>query len=645
MTSRLKASAAVVGLMVLSGPAIASAQRATGSTAQPAARMASITPASIHGVVRDERESPIAGVVVSVLGATTALAVSDHMGRFDLPALSPGPYLVRAHLNGYLTPPPQMIELRPSERRTSAIVLRRASVPVLAAGLGAPADPEEPASVEPSTSGSDANPSDGVAPVNDDNHGETAWRLRHARRGVLKDVTLPQDLLADDDAGDAMFWPVGALSRAVGSPARFATSFFADTPFSGQVNFLTAGSFEGPKELFSPDSLPHGIAYVHLGAPVGSSGDWTVRGALTQADISSWILAGSYATRASARHKYDIGWSYSTQRYDGGNVLARRDVTDGSRNVGTVYGYDTFAITPALTVSYGGSFARYDFLDDRSLISPRVEVTMLPAPRTRVSAVLSRTARAPGAEEFLPPADTGIWLPPQRTFSSFEPGRPLHAEHTTHVAIEVERDIARSTISLRAFRQDVDDQLVTLFGADLPAQPNAKVGHYLVGNAGDGSATGCTAALRTLLMSRIHGSIAYSLTNAQLTPADDLRYLVLLAPSALRRNGDRIHDVATSIETNVPQTSTRVLVLYRVSNAFARPSAAGQSTDRPGLGSRFDLQVRQPLPFLNFTSAKWEMLLAVRDFFRETAVDQSVYDELLVVRPPTRIVGGVTMHF
>jgi hypothetical protein len=57
------------------------------------------------------------------------------------------------------------------------------------------------------------------------------------------------------------------------------------------------------------------------------------------------------------------------------------------------------------------------------------------------------------------------------------------------------------------------------------------------------------------------------------------------------------------------------------------------------------VQVRQSLPFLNFTSARWEMLLAVRDFFSETAADQSIYDELLVVRPPKRIVGGVTMHF
>jgi hypothetical protein len=48
---------------------------------------------------------------------------------------------------------------------------------------------------------------------------------------------------------------------------------------------------------------------------------------------------------------------------------------------------------------------------------------------------------------------------------------------------------------------------------------------------------------------------------------------------------------------------------------------------------------------MDFSTAKWEMLLGVRNFFRETAGDQSVYDELLVVRPPKRIVGGLTMRF
>ena len=92
----------------------------------------------------------------------------------------------------------------------------------------------------------------------------------------------------------------------------------------------------------------------------------------------------------------------------------------------------------------------------------------------------------------------------------------------------------------------------------------------------------------------------------------------------------------------MPETSTRVIVLYRLSSAFAR---AASQTSAPAFDARFDVQVRQALPFMDFSSAKWEMLVAVRNFFRDAAAGQSVYDELLVVRPPKRIVGGLTMRF
>ena len=39
------------------------------------------------------------------------------------------------------------------------------------------------------------------------------------------------------------------------------------------------------------------------------------------------------------------------------------------------------------------------------------------------------------------------------------------------------------------------------------------------------------------------------------------------------------------------------------------------------------------------------MLVAVRNFFRDAGFDQSIYDELLVVRPPKRVVGGLTLSF
>jgi hypothetical protein len=366
-----------------------------------------------------------------------------------------------------------------------------------------------------------------------------------------------------------------------------------------------------------------------------------VRGAVTQSDLSSWVVSGDYVTRAaSARHKYDLGLSYSTQRYDGGNFAALRDVTDGSRNVGTLHGFDTFAVSRAVVVTYGADYARYDYLSGSSLLSPRVSATITPAEHLRISARLSRRAAAPGAEEFVPP-DTGIWLPPQRTFSSLDGQNPLTAERTVHVDAGVERDLGPTTISVRAFRQHVDDQLVTLFGVDQPGQPSAVLGHYFVANSGGVDATGYSAGIKADMASRVRASVEYSFAQASWKPADNLTYLLLVAPSAARSSGERVHDIATSVEADVPETSTRVIVLYRMSNAFAGRSFA----DSSGVDGRFDVQVRQSLPFLDFSSAKWEMLVTVRNFFRDATSDQSLYDELLVVHPPKRVVGGLTLRF
>ena len=608
---------------------------------QPITHVASLATGSIQGMVQDEKGLPVAGAIVSALGATTAVALTDRTGRFELRTLSPGPYLVRAHLTGFVAPRGQIVEVRPSARSSSSISMRRAAVtvgtssaPILAAGLGATASGSDGDAPPP-----DAAAASGPASNATDDHSETAWRLRHARRSILKDATIPEELLADDaPPTQSGFGPSNLFGRAVGSPARLATNLFGGTPFSGQVNLLTLGSFDTPQQLFSPDNFSRSVAYLALGAPVGEHADWTVRAALTQGDIASWIVAGEYTTRAPARHRYDLGWSYSMQRYDGGNIAALRSVTDGSRNAGVLYGFDTYSITPILAVTYGGRYARYDYLDDRGLLSPRISLTLSPAEHFRISTMLSQRAVAPGAEEFNPRIESGVWLPPQRTFSSLVASHPLEAEYTNHVEVEAERDVATATVSIRAFHQHVADQLATLFGIDVPGAPAAHLGHYFITNAGDVDASGLSAGVRAAIASRVHGSVEYTVTRARWTSGGDAVYAMLLAPSAVNAETNRIHNVATSVETEVPETATHVVFLYRVSNAFA-------GSERQSLDARFDMQVRQSLPFLDFSSAKWEMLVAVRNFFRDAVPDQSMYDELLVVRPPKRIVGGLSVKF
>jgi hypothetical protein len=251
---------------------------------------------------------------------------------------------------------------------------------------------------------------------------------------------------------------------------------------------------------------------------------------------------------------------------------------------------------------------------------------------------------APGAEEFMPRMESGVWLPPQRTFASLDPWQMLRAEQTNHVEVAVDRDIAAATVSVRAFHQHTGDQQVTLFGVDMPQAPS-HVGHYFIANAGDIDASGISAGIRAAIGSRVHGSVEWSTTRGHALGGESTSYLWVVAPSAIRTELDRIHDVATSVETEVPETATRIIVLYRVSNAFAHPVAPVANADRPALDARFDVQVRQSLPFMDFSTAKWEMLVGVRNFVRDTAPDQSIYDELLVVRPPKRVIGGLTLKF
>ena len=635
-TSRMTASAVVGGLVLVCVPAVAIAQVA--GQLRAVTHVASIAAGSIQGTVLDERGAPVVGATVSAFGASTAFAVSDRTGRFEMRTLSPGPYVLRAHLTGFVASHGQVIEVRPSGRASSSIALRHVnaaptSTPVLAAGLGGV--PEVPAAAP------DPDGAVNSSGADNDDHGELAWRLRHARRTVLKDATVPEEMVGSDTPSDADgFGGQNVFGRVTNSSAKLASNFFGSTPFSGQVNLLTSGSFDSPQQLFSSDNFAHNTAYLALGAPVGEHADWTVRAALTQGDISSWIVASEYTTRAPARHRYDIGMSYSTQRYEGGNFATMRDVTDGSRNAGAIYAFDTLSISPILTLTYGGRYARYDYIDGGSLISPRVALTLEPADHFRISTMLSSRAVAPGAEEFMPRADAGILLPPQRTFSSIVPGRPFEAERTNHLEVEVERDIASTTVALRAFRQRVTNQIVTLFGVSTLEAPST-VGNYLLGNIGDVEASGVSAGVRTAFSDHLHGAIEYTMTRARIA-SPDMGYMLVLDPSALPLDRQQIHDLATSIETEVPETSTRVVVLYRLSNAFAR--AASQAS-APALDARFDVQVRQALPFMDFSNAKWEMLVAVRNFFRETAPDQSVYDELLVVHPPKRIVGGLTLKF
>lgn len=585
-------------------------------------QIASATTGTIAGQVLDERGQPLDGVVVSAMGGSTSFAVSDRAGQFLLRSLTPGPYLVRAHLDGYIPARNAMVTVRPSGRTVSTFTLRREGKAgesrVVAAGGGA-----EIGAV-PTTDGRDEN--------------ETSWRLRHLKRSVLKDTTTLAGMPTDED------WfltdSLQLLGRAVESSARIAGALFT-SPLQGQINLMTTGAFNAPGDLLQTERT-RGVAFFALGAPVGEHGDWTVKAALNQGDLSSWILTGNYITRNPARHRYQFGMSYGLHRYEGGNTAALAAMPDSARNVGAVYAHDDWKLSEFITLGYGGHYGHYDYLPEPSYFSPRLSATFSPTEATRIRATALRQVSAPGAEEFLPPARTHV-LPPQRTFAPLT-RNGFQPEDTRHYELAIEHLVDGATLGVRAFQQRIDDQLVTIFGLSTDGAPPADIGHYFVGSAGDVEVRGWGVTVSHALAANVRGSFDYSMADASWANRRSLdrARMARSMPSALRAENERLHDFTTSLETEFPQSATRVFMLYKLNSGYIR---ADGSESQPGLDGRWDVQVTQGLPFMKFTSADWEMLVAVRNLFRESFAETSVYDEVLVARPPKRLVGGITVKF
>lgn len=639
--NRVLSAAAIVGISCAAGAAPSAmaqdARAAEGQTAHAAQ-------GRITGMVSDDGGGPLAGAMVSAAGRTIATTISDARGQFSIDALPAGQYVVQAHLRGFAGSPRQFVQVGGATALVPDLQLRRLDAAVATSGSVATAPvaarhiiaagfelPNATLSDQPDASVD-------VAARDDHPHSETAWRLRHIKRSILKDAS-PVITLVERDAE---IEPGSIFGRAVDSAAGFATSLFTELPFSGEVNLLTTGVY-GPGELFSGDGLPRGVAYLAIGAPT-ALGDWSVQAAMSEGELSSWLVAGAFTSRRLASHEYQFGLSYSTQEYTGGNPAALAAVKEGSRNVGEVYAFDRWSLAPRVSLEYGGRYARYDYLEDRTLFSPRAGLSVEPIRNTRIITRVAQRMLAPGAEEFLASDTPGPWLPPERTFAPLgSPASidPFRVQRSRHLDVTIEHEFDKAyVLGLRRFYQSVDDQLVTLFGLELPEGPRS-VGHYYVASAGGFDADGWAIRLDRASTGRLRGSVDYSVTRARWLTRGDAAGIAAWVPAAIRADREDLHDLTTRVETDIPETATRVFVIYRINSGYTR---ADTDLTRPGLAARFDLQVNQALPFA-LGGTRWEVLVGIRNLFRDPGEAGSVYDELLVVRPSKRVVGGFLVRF
>src|SRR4029079_11159374 len=229
----------------------------------------------------------------------------------------------------------------------------------------------------------------------------------------------------------------------------------------------------------------------------------------------------------------------------------------------------------------------------------------------KLRANVSHRESAPGAEEFIPPP-TGVWLPPERTFSTVARRGDFRPERIDHVEVAAERPVFGDILlGVRAFRQRGEDQIVTLFGV-ATVDEAVNTGHYRVGSAGDFDAVGWGVSVSRTVGEGTRASLDYSRADADWHGRSPGFWALARMASQVLRRSDVVHDLTATLESLVPATSTRVFVLYRLNTAIAAPGFAQPSAG----GSRFDVQVNQALPFSTARS-RWEALVAVKNTFHD----------------------------
>jgi hypothetical protein len=605
-------------LVAILGPAVPARAQPTVAPS-PVVFETSAANGRLQGIVTDEGGATISGVSILAVGATLAAVTTDADGRFAL-ALPTGQYVVRAAREGFISTFRELIHVQTNSTVERHIQLVRADE---ADGL-----------VSGAAAGDDT--------TNVEGYSETAWLLRHLPRTVLRDES-PDTVAASGDDSSSTLTPSRWLDAALDQSTRAASSFFTDTDFSGHVNFVTTQSLALPGADASVfQGLPHGSADVVVGAPVGTVGDWSLRGVAAASDLSSWTLLAEYKSRPEQPHALRFGVSYGTQAITPERTASLSVSLPASRSVGGMYLSDRWHAAPALDLSYGLHVDHYDYLSSPTLVSPRASARLRVVDRTFLKASVSQREIAPGADEFLPPTASGVWLPPERTFSMLVDGAPMRPERVRRRALALERELGDSSpVTLRVgwFSEDAANQLATLFGLDEASE----VGHYYVASAGQVRVVGWTASASGQFGPNVRGRVEFSSGRADWGRGpEDARLVARLAPSVVRDGIERVHDLLTALDVAVPRTGTAITVVYRLDSAF---SGADRFENAPGAAGRLNFELRQPVPYRPFGGTPLELLFAVRTILHDTDAPGSIYDELLTVQAPLRVTTGLQVRF
>jgi hypothetical protein len=557
----------------------------------------------LEGWVEDTRGIPVPGVVISLFGkgvdAAGLVTLSDSAGRFFLPSLPAGSYTLRALAAGHLPAPARQVTVLPDRDSTFTVSLT-------------------PLKLQPA--GADA--AGAVDEADSEASRELRWLLRHKRRSVLEDQGA--GAAADGATGE------GATTQALDTSAASAhlASWLNDLGGTVEVMANPAGVGVGSVPL-GFQAPPESFSLLQLKGRMGVGGSWSLGGLVADSESTTWRTAAEFIFDPGDGHEIQVGSGYGTRLFQP-LVSGDREGRLDNRTVGAIFVQDRWQATENVAYTAGARFSYIGFLDDRNHVDPFAAVEVKRDARTRVRGTVSSRTMVPGGDLL---TLSVLGSAPAMAFAVMD--EQLRPERAMRYELAVDQALGATTLSARTFYEGVEDQLVNAFSG-----PRAARSLRIV-NGGGLQARGMGLTVGRRFGDAFSGSVTYTYGHSwRRDPVAVVEAGAL--PDLFAYHDADFHDVVGRVETFIDWSDTRVIAFYRLNTLT--PEVEGKKTSALA-NARFDVQVRQGLPFLGaLTRADWEFLLAVRNLFYETS-EGATLDEVAVLNPPKRVLGGISVRF
>jgi Carboxypeptidase regulatory-like domain len=549
----------------------------------------------LMGWVESTRGAPVAGAVVSVFGkgirGGSLVTVADSAGQFALPALPAGSYTVRALGTGH----------EPAAARKVTVVPERDSVfTVSLTPIGEIAAPAAKADAP-------------AAEVETLTVREWQWLLRHRRRSVLE---------AGEEEAVLKEPPPAAVALA----ARGAWV----PELAGSVELVTSPSALGlDADVLGTASTQASQGAVRLQGRLADAGRWSLGGLVTEAENRTWRMGAEFVLEPGGSHQIQTGAGYGT------NYL--RNPTSASadalvqHSVGAAFVKDRFALGRSTWGTVGARYAYLGFLNDPNHVDATLGLEYREDEYAWIRASVSSRTLAPGGDLL---TLSTLKTSPVITYATLQEG--LRPSRTWRYELSADRALGPAKVGAHIFYEDTADQLVNVFD-----QAAARTLRVLNGGHIDTRGIGLTVGGH--LGEVVNGSLTYSYGRTTRDGGPRNAAVVADAWGIVGYEEADYHDLVARVETYIDWSDTRVAAYYRFNTV--NPEADGRGGHSTCTNTRFDVQLSQGLPFLQtLTRADWEVLVAVRNLFYEAA-EGAALDELVVLHPPKRVMGGISVRF